>query len=537
MQYYIKPLERLKDDQVSKDSIVNKVHDYLHIDDNDIFNDPYEKDDEFDFDGSYNDNYASLPPTVDTIRLFSPNTNVAAVEQQPDQHEREDYISTVRKTRPLPKIPDRSSSKEISKDMTLILTESLKNQNRVSAQQLFQMLSKSKLNQEIQSDEDEEEPQEQDDIGGVYSLKTQVSSLRLSSKDVLNEYYQFGSKKLMTPVEEVDEEVEFFNEEDQPLQRSNRSSESSLSPPSLTSGRTSPSSPRRSLEITNNASNYGNSDITNLSDSFIEQQEQNNSAVEDLVDDEDENNEFTSPYQSFKHAPPMQNFRYSLSSDDSNEDSLYSDVHRLAIQNQESRMLNNTSNVSLPTTYSAAVDTANGHSEFSITSSGITHDKEAIKTFRRMATKTNDRHIQFNYAKHLIKLVSSYTSSAVLDSETIATRTRLQEEAEYWIEKLAKSNYAQALYIKGQWHRQCGDKKVKDIFVGAQFKKVDHDKAFKCFQQAAKYGSVEAYYELAEYWMVRKDYKKSVSFYKYAASKNHIPSLYVSLSTRKFIQY
>lgn len=526
MQYYIKPLERLKDEH--DDSIVNKVHDYLHVDDNDIFNDPYEKDDGFDFDNSYSGNYASLPPTVDTIRLFSQssnNDNTISQPEEQDQENREDYISTIRKTRPLPKIPDRSSSKEISKDMTLILTESLKNQNRVSAQQLFQMLSKSKLTQDEEKPDEEQQqqnPHNESDVGGVYALKTQVSTLRLSNKEILKEYYQFEcpSKKLMTPVEEVDEEdQDFFNEDSQ---RSNRSS---FSAPSLTSGQSSPASSRKSLDITN-TSGYSNvNSITNLSNGCSQQSEQSTDMVSDNEGNSDEENDFTSPYQSFKHGRAMPNSRQSLSSDSniSSENSLFADVHRLSQQNH---MLTNTSNVSLPTTYSAAVDT-NGHSEFSITSSGITHDKEAIKTFRRMATKTNDRHIQFNYAKHLIKLVSMYTSNGALDSEAIATRTRLQEEAEYWIEKLAKSNYASALYIKGQWHRQCGDKRFKDIFVS--YKKVDHDKAFKCFQQAAKYGSVEAYYELAEYWMVRKDYKKSVSFYKYAASKNHIPSLYVRI--------
>jgi hypothetical protein len=527
MQYYIKPLERLK--EANNNSIVNKVHNYLHIDDNDIFNDPYEKDEGFDFEDTYNGNYAALPPTVDTIRLFSQN-KINATEQEQKSDECSDYVNTVRKNRPLPKIPSRSSSKEISKDMTLILTESLKNQNRVSAQQLFSLLNQTRLNQ---SDEEEEYEEES---GGVYALKTQVSTLRLSNKDILSDYYQFESpsKKIMTPVEEVDEEEhenEYFNDyiDEKDV---NRSSNCSLSPPSLTSGQTTPVSPRRSLELANhsNVSRYNNSSITNLSESHV--QPMSNTDLDEEDDSEDDTS-FTSPYQSYKHGRTDAYCTSSLSSSFtvSGEETLYSDVHRLS---QQHRMPVNGSNISLPTTYSAAVDEVNGHSEFSITSSGITHDKEAIKTFRRMATKTNDRHIQFNYAKHLIKLVSMYTSNGVLDAEALATRTRLQEEAEYWIEKLAKSSYGPALYIKGQWHRQCGNKNFKDIFVGAQFKKVDHDKAFKCFQQAAKYSCVEAYYELAEYWMVRKDYKKSVSFYKYAASKNHIPSLYVKSIMKVF---
>ncbi|KAI8979372.1 hypothetical protein BDF20DRAFT_869144 [Mycotypha africana] len=161
-----------------------------------------------------------------------------------------------------------------------------------------------------------------------------------------------------------------------------------------------------------------------------------------------------------------------------------------------------------------------------VTSLSLIHDKNSLKVYRRMATKTNDRNIQYTYTKYLMQLVSFYAGCNQRDIALTQTRNRLQEEAEYWIDRLAKSNYGAALYTKGQWHRHCGDVKARGIFVGTQYKKANHEKAFKCFQLAAKYGSIEAYYELAECWMVRKDYKKTLACYKYAASKNHVLSLY-----------
>ncbi|KAG1233629.1 hypothetical protein G6F35_001283 [Rhizopus arrhizus] len=161
-----------------------------------------------------------------------------------------------------------------------------------------------------------------------------------------------------------------------------------------------------------------------------------------------------------------------------------------------------------------------------MTSFSLTHDKAAIKTFRRMATKIHDAETQFTYAKYLLQLVSFYTHNNQTDNEAISaasaeTRDRLQEEAEYWIEKLAKSNHPEALYIKGHWHRF-----GKRDAIGSHYKKVNHVKAFKCFQQAAKLGCIEAHYELAEYYVSQKEYKKAISSYQLAASKKHTLALY-----------
>ncbi|KAI7896342.1 uncharacterized protein EV154DRAFT_456630 [Mucor mucedo] len=362
------------------------------------------------------------------------------------------YVNTVRKNRPLPKIPNKGTPKELNNNMTESSNDSSKSQNKLTAQQLFEMLSH---NHEVEEDQ-------------FYA----------------SEYEEESPNYMLEPVD-------------------NRASghfsfDASMNTPSLTSGRTSPCSnnSHHSIDSGNQKENRPNTEYAHYYQ------------------------------QGYKHCltPTIQ----------SQDISLVSDVKRLAelnqalmtpiIANKDIKFFQSTidqqevENSTTPDDYS----NINTSSPLAMTSFSLTHDKESIKTYRRMATKTNDKNIQFTYAKYLLQLVSFYG----VESEKNTTRDRLQEEAEYWIEKLAKSNHTEALYIKGQWHGHCGDKKAIGVFVGSQYKKVNQAKAFKCFQQAAKFGSTEAHYELAEYWKYRKDYKKALSNYRYAASKNHILSLY-----------
>ncbi|RCH80610.1 hypothetical protein CU098_005516, partial [Rhizopus stolonifer] len=319
--------------------------------------------------------------------------------------------------------------------------------------------------------------------------KTQMPSPKLSAKEQLTQYYQEHNYKLMTPVEEVDEEDQLFNdistssdsddEDEEAESIMHRLSGLSLDQaPSLTSGRTTPSfgeiSPRPSIE-------NGSSQRPSLEKLAL-----------------------------CSNAPLLP------SQQSNEEDSLLSDVQKLERLNKAlmTPVLSSSPPANQLSPPHILEPPTPSSSSSSLASVSLTHD---VKTYRRMASKTHDRHIQFTYATYLIQLVNSNDNK--LDEDT---RKRLQEEAEYWIERLAKSNYAGALYIKGQWHRDFKSSK----FVGSQYKKVNHTKAFKCFQQAAKYGSTEAHYELAEYWMVRKEYKKSMSSYRFAASKNHVQSLY-----------
>ncbi|KAI8985080.1 hypothetical protein BDB01DRAFT_721641 [Pilobolus umbonatus] len=159
----------------------------------------------------------------------------------------------------------------------------------------------------------------------------------------------------------------------------------------------------------------------------------------------------------------------------------------------------------------------------------LTNDKDSIKIFRRMAFKINNSQVQLTYAKYLMKLVYIYIDKINdnVDHTISDIRDRLQREAEYWIERLAKLNCNEALYIKAQWHRQYyKDDRIYRIFVGAQYKKVNHLRAFKYLQRAAKLHFTEAHYDLADYYIEKKDYKKAISCYQLAASDDHLLSLY-----------
>lgn len=428
-------------------SVVTQMQTMLTIDDDEIYN-------------SEDEDYTDLPaPKKDYYDSVS-SSDTDHIQ----------YVNTVRKTRPLPKIPERSSSKE--------LTDNTKAQNKLTARQLFEMLSDDRITDIETSEED----------GGVYALKTQIPSPKLTNNKPIQhasyQYENFNSNhyKMMTPVQEVEEEQLFNNsnnnEEYKSFEQYNDIrpiSGTSFGTPSLTSGRTSPSQ----------------HSIDSIDPYTPNQKENDQDPLEEDV-------------------------------------SLVSDVRRLSALNQalmtpviSNKIIDNAvkpvdaSSVELGEDY-RNINTA---SPQAMTSFSLTNNKESIKTYRRMATKTHDKNIQFTYAKYLMQLVSFGGTD---------TRDRLQEEVEYWIEKLAKANHAEALYIKGQWHSHCCDKSVINLFVGSQYKKVNHVKAFKCFQQAAKFGSTEAHYELAEYWKDRKEYKKALSSYKFAASKNHILALYVS---------
>ncbi|KAI9244149.1 hypothetical protein EDC94DRAFT_24790 [Helicostylum pulchrum] len=462
----------LLDQQSTATSIVGQMQNILLIDDDEIYNDD---EDDFSFLAPFSNDDDSVPVS---------NTNHVQ------------YVNTVRKTRPLPKIPERSSSKGTPTE----INEGSKIQNKLTARQLFEMLSDDRI-----TDTDNTNAEKEDEMlyGGVYAFKTQLPSPHLSNKSIQHASYQYENfntnyYKMMTPVQEVEEEQLYSYQEDTSYQDNYYNtatttsttdrplSEASFNAPSLTSGRTSPSSHKSHQSV----------------DSLNQKSDHEHAA-----------------YLDGPEANPIQPAK---------DESLVSDVERLAELNQalmtpvisnRNIAINHSPQPAAPSEDYSNINTA---SPQAMTSFSLTSNKESIKIYRRMATKTHDKNIQFTYAKYLMQLVSFHGA----EKEANSTRDRLQEEVEYWIEKLAKANYAEALYIKGQWHSHCCDRSVINIFVGSQYKKVNHAKAFKCFQQAAKFGSTEAHYELAEYWKDRKEYKKALSSYKFAASKNHILALY-----------
>ncbi|KAI8342067.1 hypothetical protein BC941DRAFT_346159 [Chlamydoabsidia padenii] len=171
-------------------------------------------------------------------------------------------------------------------------------------------------------------------------------------------------------------------------------------------------------------------------------------------------------------------------------------------------------------------------SKLSIASFSLTHDKDAIKTYRRMANKTNNKDVQMTYCNYLLEVASLYEVNNKTTEESSSpkrknspgpdkTRRRLQEEAEYWIEKLAAGGYPEALYIKGMWHATNDHDCVGMIYQG-----INHEKAFKCLRVAAKHGWIDASYQVARYWKDRGDYKKTLVHYKAAAHKGHVLANY-----------
>lgn len=560
------PLEKMSSTSIPNNTaptLASQLQRIMIVDDDEIF------------DGDEAEDFTYLPPTNTT-------TNLAGHDSVSSDFSHIQYVNTVRKTRPLPKIPERSASKELPKNMTEVFNDNFKSQNKLTAQQLFEMLSHNRISaMENEEQQDEQDNDDNEEYGGVYALKTQIPSPNISNSTLNHLSYQYENfntnyYKMMTPVQEVEEDqlytAEYEEEEDlsptyvlEPVDHTTpgrSSSEASLNTPSLASGRTSPysNSSRHSMESGNQKENcqsnaeyelYYNQDEAHgiqqqqeteefKTQHFYEKEEYQhqhdaNSGINssDVADYNciQESQQSSEIYQGYSHPPETQ-----LTTDQVEGTSLISDVKRLAELNQAlmTPVIPNKHFDSTQTTLQnpEVVETTspddysniNTNSPLAMTSFSLTHDKESIKTYRRMAIKTNDKNIQFTYAKYLLQLVSFHG----VDREKNITRDRLQEEAEYWIEKLAKSNHAEALYIKGQWHGHCCDKNAIGVFVGSQYRKVNQAKAFKCFQQAARLGSSESYYELAEYWKCRKDYKKALSNYRYAASKNHILSLYVT---------
>ncbi|KAI8879162.1 hypothetical protein K501DRAFT_227125, partial [Backusella circina FSU 941] len=124
-----------------------------------------------------------------------------------------------------------------------------------------------------------------------------------------------------------------------------------------------------------------------------------------------------------------------------------------------------------------------------------------------MASKTNDSPLQFTFATYLISL---------LTQKDLKHHQELGQEAVYWIDKLAKQNYPEALYTKGNWYLN------PPTFTNYKY---SLQKALKYLQHAAKVGVTEAYYQLAEVYRKEDDTKMMLN-YELAASKNHTLALY-----------
>lgn len=154
-------------------------------------------------------------------------------------------------------------------------------------------------------------------------------------------------------------------------------------------------------------------------------------------------------------------------------------------------------------------------SKFScIASYSLTHNKDVIKTYRRMAKKIKDVAVQLAYAKYLLDIVHLLSSSKDKDPCV----SLLVKEARFWIERLAKKKEPEALYIKGQWRLH-----------GTMYGRANKKKALLCFTLSAKAGWPPAYYQLGEYYAQQGQYSQAVSSYQAAADKGHPQALYASI--------
>lgn len=145
-----------------------------------------------------------------------------------------------------------------------------------------------------------------------------------------------------------------------------------------------------------------------------------------------------------------------------------------------------------------------------IASYSLTHNKDALRTYRRMATKTRSPQVQMAYAKYLLDVARLY-----VDGGTTATplRQRMLDEARYWVSKLAKRLVPEALYIKGQWHLE------RHQIV----------KAMRYFEKAAKNGWMPAYIDLAEHADRQGDWHKAIAYYRSAdgyADATYVSTIY-----------
>ncbi|CAO3587099.1 unnamed protein product [Absidia cylindrospora] len=209
---------------------------------------------------------------------------------------------------------------------------------------------------------------------------------------------------------------------------------------------------------------------------------------------------------------------------------------------------------------------------FTIASFSLTHDKDALATYRRMATKTKDQQVQMSYMMYLIQVADLYRHQKRGD-----LRLRLLHEAGYWLRRLAKAKYPPALVIKGRWYIQqhsnysasssatcslvslddlnlmmlastssststANSSSATDLVTSSstspafldRHQKQQWDKAKQCFQQAAKSGSMDAHYELALLLYKKMTPSKSSSngvskimtSLRLAADQNHLLACY-----------
>ncbi|KAJ1930730.1 hypothetical protein IWQ60_000014 [Tieghemiomyces parasiticus] len=165
----------------------------------------------------------------------------------------------------------------------------------------------------------------------------------------------------------------------------------------------------------------------------------------------------------------------------------------------------------------------------------LLNEKSALGMYREAAKKTNDPHIQLEFAKYLIECANeeggaplSPTASAtgtphgsprlgpqLTPSEVAATtqesKQKLMEEAVYWIRQLEKQAHPEACFIAAEWYEE-----------GRHGLPKDADKAVSNYLIASKHNVAYASFKMGKYYEGRKQASKSLSFFQKGAAQGDV---------------
>jgi TPR repeat protein len=151
---------------------------------------------------------------------------------------------------------------------------------------------------------------------------------------------------------------------------------------------------------------------------------------------------------------------------------------------------------------------------------------QSLEMYRQNAKKSNDPHVQLEFAKYLIAM-----ADAALDSDPDQKVARRNQEILYneglkWIKKLAnqggglgKTPYAEAQFFLAECYGN-----------GSLGLQIDHEKAFSYYLQASKQSHPPSTYRAAVCYEhgagTKKDFQRAVQFYRKAAALGDVLSMY-----------
>lgn len=140
---------------------------------------------------------------------------------------------------------------------------------------------------------------------------------------------------------------------------------------------------------------------------------------------------------------------------------------------------------------------------------------QTLELYRQNAKKTNDPDLQFEFAAFMVE------ASRAMTDEDAKKRDELVKEGLALLRKLADRGHADSQYFLADCYANA---------IGTTKNKPDFDKAFQLFVQASKHGHADAAYRASlcyeHGWGCRKDYAKSLQFYKKSASAGHPGAMY-----------